>query len=75
MATLEEQRASERVYLEEEILSGAMFEEIVGSSKALVRTLGYVARVAPTDSTVLITGESGTGKETLSSREPPVCPG
>jgi formate hydrogenlyase transcriptional activator len=63
MATLEEQRASERVYLEEEILSGAMFEEIVGSSKALVRTLGYVARVAPTDSTVLITGESGTGKE------------
>jgi formate hydrogenlyase transcriptional activator len=63
IATLEEQLTCERVYLEEEILSGALFEEIVGSSKALVRTLGHVARVAPTDSTVLITGESGTGKE------------
>jgi formate hydrogenlyase transcriptional activator len=63
IATLREQLACERVYLEDEILSGAMFEEIVGSSKALVRTLEHVARVAPTDSTVLITGESGTGKE------------
>jgi formate hydrogenlyase transcriptional activator len=63
IATLKEQLACERVYLEDEILSGAMFEEIVGSSEALVRTLGHVARVAPTDSTVLITGESGTGKE------------
>jgi formate hydrogenlyase transcriptional activator len=49
--------------LEDEILSGAMFEEIVGSSKPLLRTLEHVARVAPTDSTVLITGQSGTGKE------------
>jgi formate hydrogenlyase transcriptional activator len=63
IASLKEQLTCERVYLEEEILSGGMFEEIVGSSKALVRTLGHVARVAPTDSTVLITGESGTGKE------------
>jgi formate hydrogenlyase transcriptional activator len=63
IATLKEQLACERVYLEDEILSGAMFEEIVGSSEALVRTLGHVARVAPTESTVLITGESGTGKE------------
>jgi transcriptional regulator with GAF, ATPase, and Fis domain len=63
IAALKEQRACERVYLEEDILSGAMFEEIVGSSKALIRMLDHVARVAPTDSTVLITGESGTGKE------------
>ncbi|HEX4168279.1 MAG TPA: sigma 54-interacting transcriptional regulator [Bryobacteraceae bacterium] len=63
IATLKEQRACERVYLEDEILNGGMFEEIVGSSKELVRTLGHVARVAPTDSTVLVTGESGTGKE------------
>jgi transcriptional regulator with GAF, ATPase, and Fis domain len=37
--------------------------EIVGSSKPLLQALHQVARVAPTDSTVLITGESGTGKE------------
>jgi transcriptional regulator with GAF, ATPase, and Fis domain len=53
----------EKVQSEEEIVSGAIFEDIVGSSKALLRTLEHVARVAPTNSTVLITGESGTGKE------------
>jgi formate hydrogenlyase transcriptional activator len=63
IATLKEQLACERVYLEDEVLSGAMFEEIVGSSEALVSTLEHVAKVAPTDSTVLITGETGTGKE------------
>jgi len=40
-----------------------MFEEIVGSSAPLRRVLSQVARVAPTDSTVLIMGETGTGKE------------
>src|SRR5437879_2388599 len=40
-----------------------MFEEIVGSSPTLHRVLSNVAKVAPTDSTVLITGETGTGKE------------
>ncbi len=42
-----------------------MFEEIVGSSAALQRVLSNVAKVAPTDSTVLITGETGTGKELI----------
>jgi formate hydrogenlyase transcriptional activator len=60
---LREQLAFERVYLEDEILTGEMFEEIVGSSVPLARTLEHIARVAPTESTVLITGESGTGKE------------
>jgi len=41
----------------------SMFEEIVGSSPALQAVLSRIARVAPTDSTVLITGETGTGKE------------
>jgi transcriptional regulator with GAF, ATPase, and Fis domain len=40
-----------------------MFEEIVGTSEPLRRVLGMVAKVAGTDSTVLITGETGTGKE------------
>ena len=42
-----------------------MFEEIVGSSEALRRVLGQVSKVAPTDSTVLISGETGTGKELI----------
>jgi len=37
----------------------------VGSSKALRQVLGQVAKVAPTDSTVLISGETGTGKELI----------
>ncbi|RMG65733.1 MAG: sigma-54-dependent Fis family transcriptional regulator [Calditrichaeota bacterium] len=36
---------------------------MVGRSKALQQVLQQVARVAPTDSKVLITGESGVGKE------------
>jgi formate hydrogenlyase transcriptional activator len=65
IAALKEQLDCERVYVEDEILSGAKFEEIVGSSESLVQALGHVARVAPTESTVLITGESGTGKELI----------
>ncbi len=42
-----------------------MFEEIVGSSKALKTVLSRVGKVAPSDSTVLITGETGTGKELI----------
>jgi transcriptional regulator with GAF, ATPase, and Fis domain len=42
-----------------------MFEEIVGASTALSTVLARVAKVAPTDSTVLITGETGTGKELI----------
>jgi transcriptional regulator with GAF, ATPase, and Fis domain len=38
-------------------------EGILGSSRALRRTLDAVKTVAPTDSTVLIHGETGTGKE------------
>jgi len=42
-----------------------MFEEIVGTSAALQPVLARVARVARSDSTVLITGETGTGKELI----------
>src|SRR5262245_24354809 len=42
-----------------------MFEEIVGSSKTLKTVLSRVGKVAPTDSTVLISGETGTGKELI----------
>ena len=42
---------------------GIQFEEIVGESPALHAVLARVAKVAPTDSTVLVTGETGTGRE------------
>ena len=42
-----------------------MFEEIIGSSKALRKVLVQVAKVATSDSTVLVLGETGTGKELI----------
>jgi formate hydrogenlyase transcriptional activator len=41
---------------------------IVGESAALRRVLDEIARVAPTDATVLLLGETGTGKEILATR-------
>jgi PAS domain S-box-containing protein len=61
----EEKLQQENVALREEIGRGAMFEEIVGTSKPLKAVLSQIAKVAPTDSTVLITGETGTGKELI----------
>jgi formate hydrogenlyase transcriptional activator len=55
----------ENIALREEIVNTSMFEEIVGTSPALQAVLTLVAKVAPTDSTVLITGETGTGKELI----------
>jgi formate hydrogenlyase transcriptional activator len=59
----EEQMKNENQALRDEITSASMFEEIVGLSKPIKTVVQEVARVAPTDSTVLITGETGTGKE------------
>jgi transcriptional regulator with GAF, ATPase, and Fis domain len=41
------------------------FPNIIGGSPALLRALGQVELVAPTDATVLILGETGTGKELI----------
>ena len=60
---LKDQLYRENVALREEIDKTSMFEEIVGISPALHAVLSRVSKVAPTDSTVLITGETGTGKE------------
>jgi PAS domain S-box-containing protein len=59
----EESAQRENLALREEIDKTSMLEEIVGASPALQVVLARVAKVAPTDSTVLITGETGTGKE------------
>ena len=59
----EERMRNENLALREEIDRASMFEEIVGSSAGLQRVLAQAAKVAKTDSTVLILGETGTGKE------------
>ena len=61
----EERTRNENIALREEIVHSSMFEEIVGASAALRDVLAQVAKVAPTDSTVLISGETGTGKELI----------
>jgi PAS domain S-box-containing protein len=61
----EERLQQENIALREEIDKASMFEEIVGESPALRSVLVRVAKVAPTESTVLITGETGTGKELI----------
>jgi PAS domain S-box-containing protein len=53
----------ENVALREEVDKASMFEEIVGTSRALQTVLSRISKVAPSNSTVLITGETGTGKE------------
>ena len=55
----------ENLALRDEVDRASMFEEIVGTSAPLQAVLARVAKVAPTDSTVLITGETGTGKELI----------
>src|ERR1700739_4655465 len=61
----EERMRDENLALREQIDQAFMFEEIVGASPALQTVLSSIVKVAPTDSTVLITGETGTGKELI----------
>ncbi|HEV8075427.1 MAG TPA: sigma 54-interacting transcriptional regulator [Candidatus Acidoferrum sp.] len=60
---LKDKLYEENLALREEVDQASMFEEIIGTSPALQEVLSRVAKVAPSDSTVLITGETGTGKE------------
>ncbi len=62
---LTEQLKAENAYLQEEISRAMGFDEIVGDSPALRRTLTQVDHVAKTDASVLLLGETGTGKELL----------
>src|SRR5580692_75348 len=61
----EERTRNENLALREQIDRDSMFEDIVGSSEALGKVLRQVAKVAPSDSTVLILGGTGTGKELI----------
>jgi len=62
---LKEQLEQENVYLRDEINATVDFKTLIGESAALQKTFKLIERVAPTDSTVLITGETGTGKDLL----------
>src|SRR5436309_2819723 len=62
---LKDELYKENIVLRHEIGSTSMFEEVLGTSSALQNVLALAAKVAPTDSTVLIVGETGTGKELI----------
>jgi transcriptional regulator with GAF, ATPase, and Fis domain len=63
--SLKDQLYRENLALRDEVDRASMFEEIVGSSRALKAVLSRVTKVGPTDSSVFITGETGTGKELI----------
>jgi len=65
IAQLKDKLAEERLYLETEIRSEHLFEDVIGDSPALRHALQQVEVVAGTDSTVLLLGETGTGKELI----------
>jgi DNA-binding NtrC family response regulator len=55
----------ENVLLRQKLEERSEYDEIIGKSDAMQEIFEMISRVAPTDSTVLITGESGTGKELI----------
>jgi PAS domain S-box-containing protein len=65
LEALKQRLELENAYLQQEIQEEHHYQEIVGRSGALRKTIAKIERVAPTDATVLITGESGTGKELI----------
>jgi formate hydrogenlyase transcriptional activator len=62
---LRDELQRENIVLREELGKTSMFEEVIGTSSILQMVLARAAKVAPTDSTVLIMGETGTGKELI----------
>jgi PAS domain S-box-containing protein len=63
LALAQEKLSEEKLYLEHAIDTELGFGEIIGRSSALKEVMQKVAKVAPSDATVLLLGETGTGKE------------
>jgi len=53
----------ENVYLKKELKERYRFESIIGTGTKMQEIYNLIAKVADTDSTIMILGESGTGKE------------
>ncbi|MGQ9813376.1 MAG: sigma-54-dependent transcriptional regulator [Dissulfurimicrobium sp.] len=62
------QLAMENLFLKEELRRKDGDVRIIGKSKVMKTLFEQIVRVAPTDSTVIITGESGTGKGLIARR-------
>jgi len=60
--------ALENLYLRQELEHRRHRTQIVSRSRAMSQVIEIVERVAPTDTTVLLTGESGTGKSLIARR-------
>jgi DNA-binding NtrC family response regulator len=56
---------TENLHLRRQLKAKNESDIIIGQSEAMRNIYELVRRIAPTDSTVLITGESGTGKELI----------
>src|SRR5580704_6181421 len=63
--SLRDRLTEEKLYLEDEIRSELLFDDIIGDSPGLKYVLGKARTVAPSGSTVLVLGETGTGKELI----------
>jgi len=59
------QLAWEAQVLRREVESRFDFENLIGKSRAMAEIATLIRKVAPTNSTVLVTGESGVGKEVV----------
>ena len=55
----------ENILLRQKLEERSEYGEIIGKSDVMQTIYDLISKVAPTDSTVLITGESGTGKELI----------
>jgi len=65
---IEKAGLSQRVaQLEAQLESKFSFEGIIGFSKSIKEAIELARKVAPTDTTVLLTGETGTGKEVFAN--------
>lgn len=63
---LKSQLEAENQILREEVKIRHNYQEIVGESEAIHRTIAQVEQVADTNTTILLLGETGTGKEVIS---------
>ncbi|EFK09224.1 sigma-54 interaction domain protein [delta proteobacterium NaphS2] len=55
----------ENIMLRKKLEEQYQYDEIIGKSAVMQEIFDLIDRVAPSESTVLITGESGTGKELI----------